>query len=155
MRRAALAGLALLLTLPAAAAELQLTPTRVLDGDTFMVGKDPYRLWGFDAPELEQPFGPEAKRELERLILGKTLACQKKGQSYKRLVVRCSIQPQGRDIGSAMVAAGFAMDEPLYSRSLYRLEEAIAVCDKIGLWARTSFVPPWAYRECKKLKRPT
>lgn len=45
---------------------------KVLDGDTIEVsfGSQTYklRLWGIDAPEMDQPLGPAAKRHLEELI---------------------------------------------------------------------------------------
>jgi len=47
----------------------------VIKGDTVMVMREgqvvKIQLWGVDAPELEQPFGEQAKKYTESLILGK------------------------------------------------------------------------------------
>ena len=48
------------------------TVTRVIDGDTFITTeKLTFRLTSLDAPELDRCGGTEAKRALERMILGK------------------------------------------------------------------------------------
>lgn len=48
------------------------TVTEVVDGDTFFTGdRLLVRLASTDAPEMDQCGGPEAKKALERLILGK------------------------------------------------------------------------------------
>lgn len=50
------------------------TATRVFDGDTFETKEKQYiRLSGINSPELGQCGGKEAKKELEKLILGKEL----------------------------------------------------------------------------------
>lgn len=57
----------------------------VVDGDTFDVSQDwkwngrtgdRVRPTGYDAPEIIQPGGQEAKRKLERLISGKQVELQ-------------------------------------------------------------------------------
>ena len=49
--------------------------TRVVDGDTFIVqgpeGRDRVRLRLLNAPEMDEPGGPEAKAALEKQLLGK------------------------------------------------------------------------------------
>lgn len=56
--------------------------TEVRDGDTLTINADlgfntwhlsPFRLLGCNARELSQPGGPEAKANLESLVLGKTV----------------------------------------------------------------------------------
>jgi endonuclease YncB( thermonuclease family) len=44
----------------------------VVDGDTFIIAnRQPIRLYGLNAPELSYCLGPEAKRALSTLVLGK------------------------------------------------------------------------------------
>jgi endonuclease YncB( thermonuclease family) len=58
--------------------ELRLDVQRVIDGDTFMATVQPlgysarFRLKRVDAPELDQPFGVEAKEVLEEILLGQS-----------------------------------------------------------------------------------
>ena len=51
--------------------------TRVIDGDTFIVqgpeGRDCVRLRRVNAPELDEPGGPEAREALEKRLLGKRI----------------------------------------------------------------------------------
>lgn len=89
-------ALLLLLSLPAQAQE-----ARVIDGDTLAIGRDRIRLQNHNAPELDQPGGPEAKAKLESLTAGKHVTCEPKARDrYARIVARCYVE--GRDIGKAM-----------------------------------------------------
>jgi endonuclease YncB( thermonuclease family) len=49
--------------------------TRIIDADTIEVrlatGSMRVRLYAIDAPELDQPWGPEATQALSKMILGK------------------------------------------------------------------------------------
>jgi micrococcal nuclease len=81
------------------------------DGDSLCVGSasDP-RLWievriaDFYAPELHAPGGGQAKAELERLALGRTVQCRAGHRSYDRVVARCTLD--GRSLGELMRRAG-------------------------------------------------
>lgn len=54
------------------------TVERVVDGDTIVLeDKSIVRLLLINAPELDQCFGPEAKQELQTLVLGKKVRLQK------------------------------------------------------------------------------
>lgn len=81
------------------------------DGDGLCVGPADrpdrwieIRLADFYAPELREPGGPEAKRRLERLVLGRRLDCRAGRRSYDRVVALCSVR--GRDLGPALRAMG-------------------------------------------------
>lgn len=72
--------------------------TYVGDGDGLCValGDTPdrwveIRLADFYAPELGEPGGPQAKRILERIVLGRRLACRIEKQSYDRAIARCAL----------------------------------------------------------------
>lgn len=83
------------------------------DGDGLCVGPAgrpaswiEIRLADFYAPELHEPGGVEAKRRLERIAMGKTLACRAGRRSYDRVVATCTLG--GRPIGNLLRAAGGA-----------------------------------------------
>ena len=83
------------------------------DGDGLCVGPAgqpaswiEIRLADFYAPELHEPGGIEAKRRLERIVMGKTLACRAGRRSYDRVVATCTLG--GRPVGTLLRAAGGA-----------------------------------------------
>lgn len=123
------------------------TVSRVKDGDTFQLSDDQaIRLWGVDAPESAQPFGPEAKRYLEKLIQGKTLDLVKKSTNYDRKV--CIAHVDSLDINGEMVRAGFAYAETKYAKGHYHEEEQEARHAKRGVWILPGGGErPWDYRE--------
>lgn len=116
------------------------------DGDTINM-----RLWGIDAPELEQtcdgskawPAGALAQRALARLVVGRKMTCEYKStDKYERLVVRCSVE--GQDIAKAMVREGWAWAFTQYSRD-YANDEQSARALGLGVWSHDC-IPPWEWR---------
>ncbi len=80
----------------------------VADGDSLCVSGDEglieVRLADFDAPELSQPGGNEARAALRRIALGKPARCRALHTSHDRIVARCVID--GTPLGQAMREAG-------------------------------------------------
>jgi endonuclease YncB( thermonuclease family) len=81
--------------------------TYVGDGDGLCVARGPFpadwievRLEDFYAPELQEPGGDAAKVALSRLVMGRTLTCQPRKQSYDRIVATCYLD--GRAVGDLM-----------------------------------------------------
>ena len=103
--------LALILTLAGAIA---------IDGDTYKLNGQIYRIWGINAPERSDPAGPDATAALRSLIAGQTLTCDVVDTDrYRRQVVRCTL-PDGRDPACEMVRLGLAEDWARYSGGYYR-----------------------------------
>ena len=95
--------------------------TRVADGDTFTLDccRQRVRLWGIDAPERDQAGGSAATDALSRLISGRTLTCARRDvDRYGRLVGQCAL-PDGRDVGSAILATGTVDEYCRYSGNFY------------------------------------
>jgi len=65
--------------------------TRIMDADTIEVrletGAIRVRLHAIDAPELDQPWGPEATQALSKMILGKNVALEPFEQDQDHRVV--------------------------------------------------------------------
>lgn len=107
------------------------------------------RLWGIDAPELDQPFGQEAAAEVRDVLLGEDLECHHMGfDRYYRILARCD--HAGYDVGEWIVGAGLAWCFERYSRA-YCDTQAIAKRDRQGLWgAKHNPTPPWEFRAQKR-----
>ena len=86
---------------------------RVIDGDTVELSNGRHvRYIGIDAPELErktpsgwrkvdEPFGQEAKKLNEELVLGKQVRLEfdvQKEDKYKRLLAYCFVKEENQDV---------------------------------------------------------
>lgn len=99
----------------------------VIDGDTIVINKTHIRLAGIDAPELDHPYGKNAKRALMQLCHGQIITATPDGStSHERLVAICRLD-DGRDLSAEMVRAGFALDWAKHSGGRYRHLEADGV----------------------------
>jgi micrococcal nuclease len=92
----------------------------VVDGDTIVIGNASIRLAGIDAPELDHPYGKNAKWALINLCKGQTVNAVLEGaMSYDRTVATCYL-PDGRDLSAEMVKLGLAIDWRKFSGGKYR-----------------------------------
>ena len=135
---------ALVLTAPADVVAEPL-PVRLADGDSFALGRERYRLYGIDAPELHQdctdaagqtwPCGTRARSELRRIIGTHPVQCRTVSTDrYGRNIAVC--HADGRDIAEEMVRTGFATATARRgSTSPYEAAEAVARSGKRGIWA--------------------
>lgn len=125
---------------------------RVVDGDTLNIGKARIRLYGIDAPERAQRCtkqgrsylcGREATLALRRMVGNARPICTERDRdSYGRSVAICTVA--GRDLGQAMVVAGWAVAYSRYARD-YEGAEARARAARAGMW-EGSFERPDRYR---------
>jgi len=128
--------------------------TKVSDGDSLRSGTLQIRLFGIDAPELNQECkdqngeiwgcGITAHRQLVTLIgTKKELQCSLRDvDRYGRLIMQCF--NGSTDIGAAMVQSGHALAYRHFS-NLYIAEEEQAKTALKGVW-RGTFSPPWEWR---------
>ena len=126
--------------------------SRVTDGDSLWLqpaGKAPIevRLRDIDAPEICQAYGPEAKKALEQMALGKTAtlvvnARDKHGRSVGRVLV------DGQSLSKLMVAEGHAWSaRGRYDRGPLMKEERMAIALRRGLHATSEPVMPKDFRK--------
>ena len=105
---------------PATGLETLCGPVWVIDGDSIIIKKREMRLFGIDAPEINHPFGKQAKWALHKLCKGQEvradIICQ---DHYGRTVARCFL-PDGRDLSAEMVKLGLAIDWAKFSGGRYR-----------------------------------
>lgn len=119
--------------------------TRIVDGDTAICGQNRIRLAVIDAPELNQPYGRDAKQCLSDLILNQNINYNSnKKDQYGRIVARCYLN--GVDISLYMIKYGCAWAYMTTTKKLVEAQRA-AKETKIGLWEHENPIPPWQYRK--------
>jgi len=105
------------------------------------------RLNGIDAPELHQLSGKEAQMYLADLIRNKNVTIIDKGSDkYGRMIADVFID--GKKVNEELIKNGHAWHFKNYSsdKKLAELEDQARLCYR-GLWASTSPIPPWEFRE--------
>jgi endonuclease YncB( thermonuclease family) len=136
--------------------------TRVWDGDTVSVavrGREiRVRLAGIDAPEHDQPYGPEAAERLAEMLDGADVRLEgDKTDRYGRRVAKVWVQPadcrqcgQTLDAGLGLLTQGlawwyrrYASDQSEEDRGRYEFAETEARAKGAGLWADANPTPPW------------
>lgn len=139
---------------------------RIADGDTITVlgegdQKIKVRFSGIDTPEMDQPFGAEARDRLVQMIRGQTVTCEcVKRDRYKRWV--CKVLLDDLDVNWTLVRDGLAWwyrdyqrDQEPEDRIRYEEAEVLAKHQRIGLWDDDSSIPPWEWRRLARAKRHT
>lgn len=123
----------------------------VIDGNTVkVVGNDDQLyivlLAGIDSPELDQEFGQESKKFLEKLILNKNVTLTFRGKDRMGNTLADVAVKGKRDPRIALLEQGFAWTtekNPL--QDLEALRSAAQAQGK-GLWKQDNPTPPWVYR---------
>lgn len=127
---------------------------RVIDGDSLVVqpasgGWIRVRLWGIDAPEWSQPFGPQARQHLIKLAAGAWVFITVRDYDiYRRAISEVRLE-NGPDPTEEMVRAGLAWWNRKYAplnKKLEQIEEE-ARQGRRGLWQRAAPTPPWVWRK--------
>lgn len=131
---------------------------QVIDGDEIVIAGRHIRLFGIDAPDVDQTCtgrkgdvaycGRLAAQALAKLTGGgQPLACNVVARAAGgRLLADCAIGPF--DVNEQMVLDGWALADPA-DGAAYARAEAFAKARKEGLW-RMTFMPPWEWRAKRK-----
>ncbi len=127
---------------------------QVHDGDTVSLRTDDgapvkARLFGLDAPELDQPHGPAAKRFLAGLVAGRPVRAEPRDRDrYGRLLGRIFLG--NRPVDQEMIGQGWAWVYEKYCLEPHceelRAAQATARRKGLGLWQDQDPVPPWVWR---------
>ena len=159
-RLAVVAALAGLLSVLAVVVEREESPkypgkvTRILDADTIEVrlqtGPIRVRLHAIDAPELDQPWGPEATQALSKMILGKTVALEPFDEDEQNRIV-ATVFLDKLDVNADLVRLGHAWAfRPQMSKADEQLcdLEGEARAERRGLWSLPpdQTEAPWEWR---------
>lgn len=127
----------------------------VADGDTLTLRlpdgqRVPVRLRDIDAPEICQPWGPEAKAALSELALNKLAILTHSGRDgFGRVVGRITVEEL--DLGRRLVEEGHAWStRTRYDRGPLAKQERMAKALGRGLHPQLPrAVPPWEWRRDK------
>lgn len=133
----------------------------VSDGDTVTVAVDRkgetalvVRLYGIDAPEVEQPHGAESAAALRALLpVGARVDILPFSEDrYGRAVAL--VRHKGNVVNGAMVKDGHAWVYPRYCRAArfcrtWKKAQKEAQAAARGLWRDENPVPPWIWRKTK------
>jgi endonuclease YncB( thermonuclease family) len=119
---------------------------QAIDGNTIKMNGTTWRLWGIDAPELDQrcypngwPAGIEAARALAAMIEQRPVTCDARSLDRDgRTVALC--RTEGRDIGAAMVVDGLALASSRGGDGYVALE-ARAMQSRAGLHGHACLAP--------------
>lgn len=137
-----------------AACSLQEERAQVIDGDTIQFKGERWRLWGIDAPEINQtcryfygaeyPCGEKAAQALADLVEGKAIVCERvEIDRYGRSVGVC--RAGDIELGGELVLEGWAIDNERYSARAYAYEQKKAREAQRGIWNGT-FQQPIEFR---------
>lgn len=113
------------------------------------------RLYGIDAPESRQAYGPQAKKRLKALVDGKAVRIEVLDtDQYGRNVALVRTR-DGELVNLEMVRAGLAWVYEQYCTreeicDPLRQAQAEARSARRGLWSETYRTPPWEWRRTHK-----
>ncbi len=129
--------------------------TSVYDGETVFVELhngdiDSIKLWGIDAPELDQEYGVAAKRRLAKYI-HQDVSIKYKTRDRQNYMVAIISYKNGSDeeviLNNALVEEGYAWKNKYCDdKDLEKLQKK-AEKDKKGLWKNNNPIAPWDWRE--------
>lgn len=109
--------------------------TRVVDGDSLYLEGRKLRVWGVDAPEVNEPGYEDAGNTLADLAMHGDITCTCVDiDRHGRSIVRCTLA-DGRDLADAMIRTGWAQDYRKHTHGFYEEAEADARKHRRGLWA--------------------
>jgi endonuclease YncB( thermonuclease family) len=118
------------------------------DGDTCTLSDGTrVRLHAIDAPELDQPYGEQARLLINSLVAGHHVDVRPTGDfSYRRMVADL-VLPGKFNVGAVLVTRGYAWVEARWNTDPYMpARQSIAQQTHVGLWADANPIPPWVWR---------
>jgi endonuclease YncB( thermonuclease family) len=130
-----------------------------LDEDSIAVQGKRVRLWGIDAPALDQtcrragkPWacGRDAARALATIVAGKTVRCRVIVEDQLRRLIVGDCTLGGESLSRWMVRNGWAVMNTRQT-NVYAKEETEAKEARRGIWA-SEFQMPWDWRIQQRMK---
>jgi micrococcal nuclease len=111
------------------------------DNETFR-----FVLTGIDAPELNQEFGEEAKRLLEKLVEGEAATILIEGKDRLGNRVGSLIYGKNKDPRQELLEKGLAWTAEKNPKPEFETVKEAAKSREKGLWGQPNPTPPWIFR---------
>ncbi|MEK7504180.1 MAG: thermonuclease family protein [Patescibacteria group bacterium] len=113
---------------------------KIADGDTFILenNKQTIRLFGIDAPEMDNCYGPESYARLDELLKKRQVQLKEPVvDKFGRVVALVYVD--GQLINEIMIREGFAAyrSEPGSGKEAMKAAHEIAKTNKIGIYSKT------------------
>lgn len=124
----------------------------VMDGDSIQVevstGRIVHiRLFGIDAPELNQYFGQLSKQYLSKLILNKDVMIELLDEDQYGRRLAFIYDDGGNNVNLDLVRSGYAwVYRQYFSDPKWIVTEQQAKASELGLWQQNFPTPPWVFR---------
>lgn len=124
---------------------------KVIDGDTIVIStvKDKeqiIRLAFIDAPELNQKIGDRSKKNLEKILSGKSITYSKiNSDAFNRIVA--VVLANGVNVGQKQTHDGYAWANNRSISNAYLSLESQARKYKKGIWNTKNPISPWVFRK--------
>jgi hypothetical protein len=104
-------------------------------------------LRAVDAPELAQPFGPEARALISDLALDREVTVELAAPAGGAVPAGRAVV-DGTDLAVTLLAAGLAWHDTIHdSTESLVVEQIKARSARVGLWSDPEPVAPWVWRE--------
>lgn len=156
MKKIVISIILLLISVSVYAKDYHAVLIRVIDGDTIVIAnietreKIRVRLYGIDCPEMNQPYGVEAKEILIKHIEDSPLEVKELSTGkYGRKI--CKIKVKGIYLSEILLLNGLAwVYEKYYKGNEYQVYQKYAKNNKRGIWSQNNPIPPWKWRRGKR-----
>ncbi|MDC9700749.1 MAG: thermonuclease family protein [Alphaproteobacteria bacterium] len=125
---------------------------KIVDGDSLEIYEKEIRLYGIDAPEMDQwcgidgeySCGHDAKRALIQMIADNPVRCEDLGRdNYDRILAICYVNDV--NLNAVLVREGWALAYQRYSMK-FVADESDAKANRRGIWGQKPFINPWEWR---------
>jgi endonuclease YncB( thermonuclease family) len=113
------------------------------DGRVELEGGARFTLWGVQLPPshavcvaggLAFPCRSAALGVLRGMIVGREVTCERDRDELARRAYAWPCKIDGRDVGEAIVATGWAIENPAEAKGAYAAAQEAATREKRGMW---------------------
>ncbi len=109
------------------------------------------RFYGIGIPTLKQPFGSEAKKELETLLPKGSKIIISTVNTDEEGIVSALVQYKDHSVNNRLIELGYAWVDRRTCKAFFcrrwHIQEHISVKDRRGVWALNIPTPPWQWGE--------